>query len=75
MWWKGIQRLASCDKRRISRAEHGRFLYFHLVGVIITIMLNENIWDEFLPGEKTLLNFIMLLQIITCYCFATEFFL
>jgi hypothetical protein len=44
--------------------DNAEFLPFPLVGVIITIMFNENIWDEFLPEEKKLLIFIMLLQAI-----------
>jgi hypothetical protein len=44
--------------------ENAEFLPFPLVGVIITIMANNNIWDEFLPEEKKLLIFIALLQAI-----------
>jgi hypothetical protein len=44
--------------------DNAEFLPFPLVGVIITIMANENLWNDFLPEEKKLLVFITLLQII-----------
>ena len=44
--------------------ENAQFLPFPLVGVIITIMANENIWNDFVPEEKKILTFIALLYII-----------
>jgi hypothetical protein len=44
--------------------ENAQFLPFPLLGVIITMMVNENLWNEFLPEEKKLLIFIMLLYVI-----------
>ncbi|MFL5728553.1 MAG: hypothetical protein ACJ75J_03605 [Cytophagaceae bacterium] len=43
--------------------ENAEYLPFPLLGVILTIMVNENIWNDFIPEEKKLLNFVMLLQI------------
>jgi hypothetical protein len=44
--------------------ENAEFLPFPLVGVILTVMVNENIWDDFLPEEKNLLKYIVLIHII-----------
>jgi hypothetical protein len=44
--------------------ENAELLPFPLVGVILTVMVNENIWDDFLPEEKNLLKYIMLIYII-----------
>jgi hypothetical protein len=44
--------------------ENAEFLPFPLVAVILTIMVNENIWADFLPEEKNLIKYLMLIHII-----------
>jgi hypothetical protein len=54
--------LAFYNKRLLL--ENAEFLPFPLVAVILTIMVNENIWDDFLPEEKNLVKYLMLIHII-----------
>jgi hypothetical protein len=44
--------------------ENGEWLAVPLLGVIGTIMANENIWDDFIPDQKKILTYILLITII-----------
>jgi hypothetical protein len=44
--------------------DNGEFLSVPLLGVIITIIFNSNIWDEFIPDQKKVLIYVMLITII-----------
>jgi hypothetical protein len=44
--------------------DNGEFLSVPLLGVIITIMFNTNIWDEFKPDQKKVLTYVLLITTI-----------
>jgi hypothetical protein len=44
--------------------DNGEFLSVPLLGVIITIMFNSNIWNEFVPDQKKILTYVLLITTI-----------